>query len=133
MRVHKSLLALTLSLIWACASPTSPSPSVCLNGDAPLTGTWHPGPNPGGGGIFLDLCQVGQVVTGTSWIQGPGIAVVVDSGPVSGTLGGSTFVLVIDYGSGKRPTYTGQLADSATIQGTWTWPSDTGVVLTFIR
>ncbi len=118
-------------LFWYRASPTAPS--ACTDGAPPLTGTWWTGPNPGGGGMYLALCQAGPSVTGSTWTTGIGpVSALLDSGTVRGDVASRVFVLLIDYGHGKQATYAGQVTDS-TLEGVWTQPPDTGRTLTLIR
>jgi hypothetical protein len=113
-----SLLAPVLLTLVSCGTPVGPRDG--LNG----SWAWEYNQNPSGSSMTLSLRTASSDVTGTGVSYGAGPASKVDSIAVGGQRAGlsglESFVLKLDFASGRVVTYAGQLVGPNQLKGTWT-------------
>jgi hypothetical protein len=92
-----------------------------LSPSGSLTGQWdwQFNRNPSGSMVTLSLATAGSAVTGTGTICGVGPSCMPGSVAVSGRSVGVVFELTMRGGSGFVATYSGHLASSNELTGTW--------------
>jgi hypothetical protein len=117
LRLTSLLFAGVLLTFVSCGTPAGPRDG--LNGNW----AWEYNRNPSGSSMNLSLRTAGSDVTGTGVSYGIGPANKVDSITVVGhraVVLVESFVLTLDFASGRVVTYSGQLVGASQLKGTWT-------------